>query len=188
MRRLIPLLFIVALVFGASYASALIFRVMGPWSSVGFHQDGSQTFAEFGTHLPRPGWVPYYPGALMVQASRITSAQAPSGFHSLEIATRASLDEVRRFYTERLTAAGFEVTDTGILSLNPLTARMLGIDGSLSAKRAATDDQIDIQIRTPDGLIFPSRLLQIHWRKISEMPVQPAPPPASPQPASAGGS
>ena len=88
MRRLIPLLFIVALVFGASYASALIFRVMGPWSSVGFHQDGSQTFAEFGTHLPRPGWVPYYPGALMVQASRITSAQAPSGFHSLEIATR----------------------------------------------------------------------------------------------------
>ena len=86
------------------------------------------------------------------------------------------------------TAAGFEVTDTGILSLNPLTARILGIDGSLSAKRAATDDQIDIQIRTPDGLIFPSRLLQIHWRKISEMPVQPAPPPASPQPASAGGS
>ena len=36
----------------------------------------------------------------------------------------------------------------------------------------ATDDAIDVQIRTPDGLI-PSRLLQIHWRKISETPALP---------------
>ena len=39
----------------------------------------------------------------------------------------------------------------------------------LSAKRHATDDAIDVQIRTPDGII-PSRLLQIHWRKISATP------------------
>jgi hypothetical protein len=55
------------------------------------------------------------------------------------------------------------------MSLNPATAALLGIDGTLAAKRVASDDQIDIQIRTPDGLI-PSRLLQIHWRKISETP------------------
>jgi hypothetical protein len=51
--------------------------------------------------------------------------------------------------------------------LNPLTAAYLGIAGSLSGRRVATDDQIEIVIRTPDGLI-PSRALQLHWRKISE--------------------
>ena len=47
---------------------------------------------------------------------------------------------------------------------------MLGIAGSLSAKRATTDDLLTIQIRTADGLVLPSRLLQIHWMKISEYP------------------
>jgi hypothetical protein len=50
-----------------------------------------------------------------------------------------------------------------------MTAQMLGIAGALSAKRTATDDAIDIQIRTADGLI-PSRMLQIRWHKISEVP------------------
>ena len=169
MRRLWPLLFLIALVFGASYASALIFRVMGPWSATGVEADGSLIHMEFGTHLPRPEWVPVYPGAMIVSGSRLLSAKAPSGFHGLELATRASLEEVKQFYTERLTAAGFAVEDLGTLSLNPMTAAMLGIAGALSAKRVASDDQIDIQIRTADGLI-PSRLLQISWRKTSEMP------------------
>ena len=95
--------------------------------------------------------------------------QHPAGFHGLDLGTRASLDEVKRFYTDQLTAAGFEVSDLGLMGLNPPTAAMLGVDGMLSAKRASTDDAIDIQIRTPDGLI-PSRLLQIHWRKISATP------------------
>jgi len=55
------------------------------------------------------------------------------------------------------------------MGLNPPTAALLGIDGMLSAKRHSTDDAIDVQIRTPEGLI-PSRLLQIRWRKISETP------------------
>ncbi len=167
MRWLFPLLIIVALVFGASHAAAIISAVMGPWSATAIEHDGTQSHMQFGRDLSRPAWVPVYPGASVVQASKLTSLRAPSGFHSLEIATRASLDEVKRFYTERLAAEGFEVSDTGTLSLSPATAALLGIAGSLSARRAATDDQIDIQIRTPDGLIR-SRLLQIHWRKISE--------------------
>jgi hypothetical protein len=90
----------------------------------------------------------------------------PAGFHGLDLGTRASLDEVKRFYTERLTGAGFEVDDLGLMGLNPLTAAYLGVDGTLSAKRPSTDDAIVVQIRTPDG-IMPSRLLQIHWHKIS---------------------
>jgi hypothetical protein len=177
MGRLIPLLIILALVFGASYASLLINSIMGPWSATAVEHDGSLTHMQFGQHLPRPEWVPVYPGAAVVQASRLVSARAPSGFHSLELATRASLDDVKRFYTRELAAIGFVVEDLGLGPLNPLTAAYLGIAGMLSAKRLATDDSIDIQIRTSDGLI-PSRLLQIHWRKISEVPAPAAPPPA----------
>jgi hypothetical protein len=178
MRRLLPLLIFVALVYGVSYSSALIYRVMGPWSATAVERDGSVTHMQFDPNMARPGWVAVYPGATVVQASRLVSARAPQGFHSLELATRASLDEVKRFYTEQLTAAGFEVEDLGIWPLNPMTAAYLGVAGTLVGQRASTDDRIDIQIRTPDGLI-PSRLLQIHWRKISETPATPMPPPKS---------
>lgn len=96
MRRLFPLLVIIALIFGASYASALIYRIMGPWSATAVEQDGSLTHMQFGSDLPRPEWVPFYPGAWVVTGSRLTSVRHPAGFHSLEIGTRASLDEVKR--------------------------------------------------------------------------------------------
>jgi hypothetical protein len=166
MRRFLPFLIVLALVFGASYASALINRIMGPWSSTAIHQDGSLSHMQFGVDLPRPEWVPVYPGAWVVGGSKITSDQHPAGFHGLDLGARASLDEVKRFYTEQLTGAGFVVDDLGLMGLNPLTAAYLGVDGMLSAKRHATDDAIVVQIRTPDGII-PSRLLQIHWHKIS---------------------
>jgi len=183
MRRFIPLLILLGLIFGASYASALINRVMGPWSSTAIHQDGSLSHMQFGVDLPRPEWVPVYPGAWVVGGSKITSVEHPAGFHGLDLGTRASLDEVRRFYTEQLTAEGFEVSDLGLMGLNPPTAALLGIDGMLSAKRPSTDDAIDVQIRTPDGII-PSRLLQIHWRKISA--TAPMPPVAA-HPRASGG-
>lgn len=187
MRRiLIPLLVVLAFVFGAPYASAILYRFMGPWEASGIEADGSVTHMQFGADLPRPDWVPIYPGAWIVQGSKVTSVKAPTGFHSLEIGTRASLELVKRFYTETLTNFGFTVKDLGLLSLNPPTAALLGIAGALSAERASTDDRIDIQIRTADGLI-PSRLIQIHWRKLSEYPVpsdpkaaQTQPPPESP--------
>src|SRR5262245_59248757 len=174
---LLALLVLLTLVFGAPYASAFLYRLMGPWSATAIEQDGSLTHMRFAPDLPRPEWVPLYPGATVVQGSTLTSARAPSGVHSLDLATRASLDEVKRFYTDALTAAGFEVDDLGTLSLNPAAAAFLGIAGTLSARRAATDDEIVIQIRTPEGLV-PSRLLQIHWRKISEFPTPPTAPPA----------
>jgi hypothetical protein len=178
-RFFFPFLIAVALIFGGAYASALLFRAMGPSTAIAIEADGSQTYMLFDAHLPRPEWVPFYPGATIVQAARLTSVRFPQGVQSLDLATRAWLDEVKRFYIERLTAAGFDVTDTGTLSLNPLTAAYLGIAGSLMARRASTDDAIDIQIRTADGLI-PSRLLQIHWRKISEFPRAPAAQQAAP--------
>ena len=119
MRRLYWLIFIVTLMFGASYASALLNGLMGPWSAVGIEQDGSRTTMQFGQALPHPAWVPVYPGASVVQASRLVSTQALSGFHSLDLATRASLEEIKRFYMTELAAAGFAVEDQGIAPLNP---------------------------------------------------------------------
>jgi hypothetical protein len=169
MRWVWPLLIVVALVFGAAYASVIVSAMILPISTTAIEHDGRATNIEISQNLPRPDWVPVYPNASIVQASKVTPAQAPSGFHGLDLATRASLDEVKRFYTERLTAAGFAVSDQGLMGLNPMTARMLGMDGTISGKRAATDDLIYIHVRTADGLI-PSRLLQIHWAKISEYP------------------
>jgi hypothetical protein len=169
MHWLLPFALIVGFVFGAPYAAGFIYRAMGPMDATAIEQDGTLIHMQFSDHLPRPEWVPIYPDAVFVQGTRLVSVKMPSGFHGLELATRASLGEVKQFYTERLRAAGFEVEDLGTLSLNPMTAAMLGIAGMLSAKRIATDDRIDIQIRTADGLV-PSRLLQINWRKISESP------------------
>src|SRR5215475_2806246 len=95
-------LLVVTLVFGASHASAIIYWIMGPWTAVGIEHDGSATHMAFGQNLPRPGWVPVYPGATIVQTSFLTSAQMPSGFGTLQLGTRAGLDEVRRFYLDRL--------------------------------------------------------------------------------------
>src|SRR3954464_15151296 len=159
---LLGFLIVVTLVFGASHLSAILYSIMGPWSAVGIEQDGSPTHMAFGQNLPRPEWVPVYPGATVVQASSLTAERAPSGFHGLELSTRASLDEVKRFYTDALTRAGFAVDDLGIAPLNPATAALLGIDGTLMAKRATSDDMITVQIRSAEGLI-PSRLLQTHW-------------------------
>jgi hypothetical protein len=169
-HRFFAILAILAFVFGASYASALLFRVMGPWTAVAVQGDGSTTHMAFAPDLPRPDWVPVYPGAVVIQSSRLTSSTMPSGFHSLDLGTRASFEDVKRFYTDRLTASGFAVVDNGVGPLNPLTAAYLGIAGFLSGQRVATDDQIEIVIRTPDGLI-PSRALELRWRKISETPI-----------------
>ena len=166
-RRFFIFLLFVTLVFGASYASALINRLMGPWTAVAIEQDGSTTRMQFDPNLPRPDWVQVYPGAVVAQTSMVTSNRFPSGLGTLDITTRASFEEVKRFYTDRLESSGFEVTDEGIGPLNPATAVYLGVAGTLSARRAATDDKVVIQIRTPDGLLL-SRQVQLHWHKIRE--------------------
>src|SRR5262249_62141934 len=120
--RLSALLLIVALMFGVAQASALLFAMMGPWTAVGIQQDGSAMHMAFGQNLPRPSWIPVYPGATIVQTSFATSPQLPSGVGTLQLGTRAGLDDARKFYRDALTAAGFNVTDRRIAPLNPPTA------------------------------------------------------------------
>ena len=63
MRRLWLVLFIIASVFGASYAALIVNAMIGPWSAVAIEQDGSATHMQFGQDLPRPEWVPVDQGS-----------------------------------------------------------------------------------------------------------------------------
>jgi len=162
------------LLYGSPYAALVLDRVMGPWSATAIEADGSTTRIEFGADLPRPDWVAVMPDADIVQASLLVSRQHPKGFGFLDLATRASEEDVTAFYRARLGAAGFTVEDLGLGPLNAPTAAYLGVAGTLLGTRAATSDQIAIQIGTLEGVIRPSRLVQIKWWKISTADLTPA--------------
>ena len=162
-------LVVVTLVFGASYASAILFSFMGPFSAVGIEQDGSAD-----AHGVRAEPAAARMGAGLSRRVDRAGEQGHRGARAIRLplarACNARLARRGEALLHRaLTASGFTVDDLGIAPLNPATARMLGMDGTISAKRDATDDIIYVQIRTPDGLI-PSRMLQIRWAKISEYP------------------
>ena len=173
-RIVLWLLVAVTLAFGSPYAAWVLGRVNGTWSGDAVEHDGSITHMQFGPDLPRPDWVPVYPGALIAQGSNLTSARFPSGVHSLDVSTRDPLDDIKRFYVARLEEAGFKVRDLGTYPTDARTAAFLRLDSTLYAERPATDDRIAIQIRTPEGLLA-ARLLQLQWRKISETPAVPLP-------------
>jgi hypothetical protein len=164
MRRFVLLLLVVALLFGAPHAAGILNRVMGPWSVDAVQVDGSVTHMEFGAHLPRPDWLPVPRDATIVQASRSTSPAIPGGFHILEVTTREPLDNIKKLYLTGLQAAGFMVSDTGTVPLDTTTARVLGLDGTIEGERPVSGETVTIQIRSLEGILLPSRLLQIYWR------------------------
>jgi hypothetical protein len=175
MRRFLLGLVLITLFFGSPYAALLFNRAIGPWSATAVEQDGSTTSMQFNRDMPAADFVPVFPGASVVQSSRVVSAAAPSGVGFLELAVRASAAEVRNFYRSQWEAAGFTVDDLGTIGLNPATAAYLGVDGAL-LKRPATDDVVAIQIRGEEGVLLRSRGLQLQWRKLSEWPAgQPKP-------------
>jgi hypothetical protein len=176
MRRFLLALILIAVLFGSPYAAWLLNRVMGPWTAGLGHQDGSVSRIYFDPNMPPADFVPVFPGALVVQSSRLVSQDAPSGVGFLELAVQATTREVRDFYRTRLEAAGFTVDDLGTPGLNAAAAALVGTDGTMVSKRPATDDVLVVQIRTEEGVLFRSRLLQLQWRKLSEWPAgQPKP-------------
>jgi hypothetical protein len=175
-RRFLFSLILIAVLFGSPYAAWLLNRVMGPWSAGLGHQDGSVSQIYFDPNMPPADFVPVFPGALVVQSSRLVSQDTPSGVGFLELAVQGSAEEVRDFYRTRLEAAGFMVDDLGTPGLNAAAAAFIGTDGTMVGKRPATDDVLMLQISTEEGVLLRSRLLQLQWRKLSEWPAgQPKP-------------
>jgi len=113
MRRFLFALVLLAFLFGSPYAALLLNQIMGPWSATGIEQDGSISQFTFDPNLSAPDFVPVFPGASVVQSSRVISKAAPSGVGFLELAVHGSAEEVRDFYQTRLAAVGFTVDDLG---------------------------------------------------------------------------
>ena len=176
MRRFFLLLLLIAVLFGSPYAALVMNQAMGPWSAGLGHQDGSVSQVYFDRNMPPADFVPVFPGAAVVQSSRLVSHDAPSGVGFLELAVQASADRVRDFYRSQLEAAGFSVADLGTVGLNAAAARFIGTDGTMVGKRPATDDVLTVQIGTEEGVLVRSRMLHLIWRKLSEWPAgQPKP-------------
>ncbi len=170
MRRFLLALVLLAVLFGSPYAAMILNHAMGPWSAIGIEQDGSTTAMQFDPNMPPADFVPVFPGASVVQSSRLVSKEAPSGVGFLELAVHGSAEEVRDFYKARLADGGFTVDDLGTQGLNAAAAAYLGVAGTLVRKRPSTDDVLTIQIRDEEGVLLRSRLLQLSWRKLSEWP------------------
>src|SRR5438874_12431878 len=78
-RRFLFWLLLIAVLFGSPYAAMLLNHAMGSWSAIGIEHDGSTTTMQFDPNMPPPDFVPVFPGASVVQSSRVVSKEAPSG-------------------------------------------------------------------------------------------------------------
>jgi len=162
---LFGLLAVVVTLVGYPYAGWLVTHLLGTATVVMTEHDGTQRTLVMGPGATHPDWLPVMPDALVINAGRWLPTPSQPEEGDLEILTHTGLDDVRRFYTDNLRQQGFDVKDLGLGTLNPMTAAYLGIDGMLYGYRAATKDEVALDIRSASGLILSSRVLQIHWRK-----------------------
>jgi len=164
-RTFIYVLIAFAVLFSSGYASLALSWLM-PGPMVATYSDGHRSGTiTTGTNLPRPDWVVLPGDALVVSGGLVVSDQHPQGFGSLDVITRGSLADVRAFYMRELKRLGFEPHDLGIAPLNPASAALLGVGGSIVAERPATKDCFAVQIRTEEGWLFASRPLHLQWYK-----------------------
>lgn len=164
-RYVLYLLVALVFMFGSGYAAIVLsWLTPGPTVAVYADTDGPVTMT-MGANLPRPQWIVLPAGAIVTQGSRVVSAGHPQGFGLVEIATRAALEDLRPFFLRELGRAGFETRDEGIAPLNAASAALVGLADTIVAERAATKDCVAVQIRTADGWLIPSRIVQISWYK-----------------------
>jgi hypothetical protein len=164
-RFFFGLVVVVALVAGYPYAALIVNRVIGTNTVVFTERDGLQRTLIMGPDAPRPDWLPTLPQALVVQAGHWLPSPGREIAGDLELLTHKGVEEIKRFYLDALNTAGFDTRDTGYGTLNAPAAAYLGIANILEGYRSDVDLTITVTTRTPDGLILPSRTVQIHWQK-----------------------
>jgi hypothetical protein len=163
------LIVLATLAVGTPIVAMLLDRAMGPWSATGIEHDGSVTTIAFDRTQQRPDWIALPPGASIVQASHVVNARQRRDVYLMSFSTGARMSDIHDFYRNRLSHAGFAVTDLGTGVMNARTAAFLGVADMLSAERSADGDQIAITIRTPEGL-FNSTLVELKWGKFGSTP------------------
>jgi hypothetical protein len=164
-RLFLGLVLAVALVAGYPYAALIINRVIGTNTVAFTEQDGVQRTLVMGPDAPRPGWLPILPKSLVVQASHWLPSPGREIAGDLALLTHKDTEDIKRFYLDALKAASFDTRDIGYGTLNAPAAAYLGIANMLEGYRSDEDLTITVTTGTLDGLIFPSRTVQIHWQK-----------------------
>ena len=170
-RLLLWLIVLATLAVGTPIAAMLLDRAMGPWSATAIEHDGSTTTIAFDRNQPRPDWISMPEGASIVQASHVSNARQRRDVHLMSLSMRARMPDIRDFYRNRLSHAGFAVTDLGTGVMNARTAAFLGVADMLSAARSTDGEQIAVTIRTPEGL-FNSTLVELKWGKFGSPTVK----------------
>jgi hypothetical protein len=166
-RILIGILLTVALVAGSPYAALAIGSIMGTSTVTFTDYDGSQQTLTSGRNAPQPDWLPEMPGAYILSGARwAPSVRALDGGGGDRL-THADVANIRSFYKRELEQRGFKVEDKGLGTLDPSSAAVLGIAGTLTAERADTGHEVNIHIRTKSGLILRPRTVQIQWTQLS---------------------
>ncbi len=164
------LIILVILALGTPVVAMLMDRIQGAWSATGIEHDGSVTTIVSDRNLQRPDWAATPDGASIVSASHVVNARQHRDVYLMSLSTRAAVADVRSFYRDRLSRAGFVVTDLGTGPMNARTAAFLGVADILSASRTANGDQVSITINTPEG-IFATRLVELRWGRFDSAPV-----------------
>ena len=164
-RIFLGVVLVVALVAGYPYAALLINRVIGTSTVVFNEQDGTQRTLVMGPDAPRPQWLPILPRSTVVQVSHWVPSPGREVAGDLVLLTHKDVDEAKRFYLDALQAAGFDMQDLGYGPLNPLTAAYLGIANMLQGHRSSDDLTITVTTHTSDGLILPSRSIELHCQR-----------------------
>jgi hypothetical protein len=164
-KRFIIGLVLVGAACGYPYAGWLLYRVLGTNTVTLTEQDGAVRTFVSGPAAPRPDWVPIMPGGLIVTGANWVPSpvQPPEG--DTEFLSHADTENIAAFYTAELKSRGFAVNGPHAHGLDPATAGLLGLDGTLVAHNTESGEQMTIQIRSPSGLLLRPRLVQIHWRK-----------------------
>jgi hypothetical protein len=163
-RLFLSLLLAVAITVGYPYVALLINRVIGTYTVVFTERDGLQRSLIMGPNAPRPDWLPLLPRSIVVQAGHWLPSPGREIAGDVELLTRMDVDEIKRFYVERLSASGFDINDLGFGSLNEPIANYLGIANMLKGRRRGAGLSITITTRSAGGFILPSRTVQIHWQ------------------------
>lgn len=163
------LIVVLVLIVGTPVVAMLLDMAMGSWSATAIEHDGTVTSIVFDRNLPRPDWVAIPSGANIVQSSHVVNAQQGRDVRLLSLSTRESLSEIRDLYRERLSRAGFVVTDLGTGPMNARTAAYVGVADILSATRTASGDSISVTIHTPEGLLA-TTLIELKWGKFDAPP------------------
>lgn len=158
---------------GYPYAALVLNRIIGTSTATLIELDGRQSVM-IGPNAPRPDWVPIMPQAWVITGANWVAGvpHLPQG--STELLSHASLDGIAAFYGAALHKAGCEIDDDRLGGIDPALAAWFEISMVISAWCPKKKSMFSVQIRAPSGIVLPTRLIELSWRRTGVRPVKPA--------------